>query len=373
LSDLTLLLLAAGDSSRFQSGVKKQWIRIGDQPLWEYVTNRFMERDLFADVIVTGHPEEVGYMRLHGDYNIVAGGSSRQASLQNALRDVRTPYVMVTDVARGCIDAGLVTRLIAAKESADCIVPALRVHDTVVYEERTIDRESLLRIQTPQLSKTEVLKAALDTDAAFTDESSAIVAFGGSRRFVDGDEAAHKLTTLADLATLECLGGPARTVLVGTGLDVHAFDTEGTMILGGVEIDHPVGFKAHSDGDVAIHALIDALLGAAGIGDIGMLFPDTDSAYEGIDSGLLLERTVMMLGRYGFAVANVDITIAAQTPKLSSYKEAMRRRLGSLLGLPPVRVSIKATTTEKLGFVGRKEGIAVMASATLTYMDWTQQ
>lgn len=372
MSDLTLILLAAGDSSRFQCGVKKQWIRIGDQPLWEFVTNRFIDSNLFAEVIVAGHPEEVDYMRLHGDYTVVAGGGSRQASLQNALRGVRTPYVMVTDVARGCIDGDLIARLIDAREQADCIVPVLKVHDTVVYEGRTIDRDSLLRIQTPQLSKSDVLKAALQTEEAFTDESSAVVAQGGSRHFVEGDEAAHKLTTLADLAALECLEGPSAVTLCGTGMDVHAFDTQGSMVLGGVAIDHPVGFKAHSDGDVAIHALIDALLGAAGIGDIGTLFPDTDDAYKGIDSGLLLERTVALLKRYGFGIVNADITVAAQTPRLSPYKEAMRRRLGDMLGLPPVRVGVKATTTEKLGFVGRKEGVAVLASATLNYMDWTQ-
>jgi len=144
------------------------------------------------------------------------------------------------------------------------------------------------------------------------------------------------------------------------------------MVLGGVKIDHPVGFKAHSDGDVALHALIDALLGAAGIGDIGMLFPDTDPAFEGIDSMLLLEKTFSLLKRYGFKVNNVDLSITAQTPRLSPYKDAMRRRIAEQLDLPPVRVGIKATTTEKLGFVGRKEGIAVFASATLTYLDWTQ-
>ena len=372
MSDLTLVLLAAGDSSRFQCGVKKQWIRVGSEPLWEFVTKRFIDTNLFTEVIVAGHPEEVDYMRLHGGYHIVAGGNSRQASLQHALRNVRTPYVMVTDVARGCIDRGLIERLVAARSNADCIVPALKIHDTVVYDGRTIDRDNLLRLQTPQLSRCDVLNRALATDETYTDESSAIVACGGTRHFVEGDDGAHKLTTLADLAALECLEGPSAITLSGTGLDVHAFDTEGTMVLGGVTIDHPVGFKAHSDGDVAIHALIDALLGAAGIGDIGMLFPDTDSAYKGIDSGLLLERTAEMLRRYGFGIVNADITIAAQTPRLSPYKEAMRRRLGSLLGLPPVRVGVKATTTEHLGFVGRKEGVAVTASCTINYMDWTQ-
>lgn len=311
-------------------------------------------------------------MKLHGDYTVVAGGKSRQASLRNALESVTTPYVMVSDVARGCIDTALIARLVNAKAEADSIVPVLNMHDTVVYEGNTIDRNALQRIQTPQLSRTEVLREALQSEEEFTDESSAIVAAGGTRRFVEGDERARKLTLLSDLAALECLDAPAETTLVGNGLDIHAFDTKGNMVLCGVAIDHPVGFKAHSDGDVAIHALIDALLGAAGIGDIGMLFPDSDPSYAGIDSALLLEETVLRLRRFGFDIVNVDITIAAQAPKLAPYKTQMRRRLGKLLGLPPVRVGVKATTTESLGFIGRKEGVAVQATATITYLDWTE-
>lgn len=372
MSDLTLILLAAGESRRFKAGVKKQWIRIGQEPLWQHVTNRFIESDLFAYVIIAAHPDEIDYMRLHGDYTIITGGPTRQTSLKNALKQVTTDYVMVSDVARGCIDAEVIERLIASKTEADCIVPALKVHDTVVYDGNTIDRDALLRIQTPQLSNTSILRQALSGAGEYTDESSAVVAAGGSRHFIDGDERAQKLTLLGDLAALECLKAPAQTQLSGGGLDVHAFDTSGQMVLCGVPIDHPVGFAAHSDGDVAVHALIDALLGAAGMGDIGMLFPDTDSAYENIDSTILLAETVSRLRRYGFGIVNVDLTIAAQTPRLATYKTAMRNRLSQVLGLPAVRVNVKATTTEKLGFIGRKEGVAVLANATLHYVDWTK-
>ncbi len=372
MSDLTLILLAAGASSRFGSEVKKQWIRIGDIPLWQFVTNRFTDDPLFADIVIAAHPEEADYMRQHGDYHIVVGGNSRQASLKAALEAVKTPYVMVSDVARGCIDMALVERLTAAREKADCIVPVLKIHDTVVHDGETVDRDALLRIQTPQLSRTAVLKKALETQTEYTDDSSAVVAAGGTRFFVPGDEKARKLTTLSDLAALECLQPPAPITLVGNGFDVHAFDTKGSMVLCGVPIEHPVGFKAHSDGDVAIHALIDALLGAAGMDDIGTLFPDSDDAYRGIDSTLLLERTCRRLRQYGFEPVNADITIAAQAPKLAKYKAAMRQTIARVAGLPPIRVNVKATTTERLGFVGREEGVAVLASATLKYMDWTQ-
>lgn len=372
MNAITLILLAAGNSSRFGNGVKKQWIRVGETPLWEFVTKRFIHSGHFADVIVVAHADEQAYMASHGDYTIVVGGETRQHSLRNALEHVNTEFVMVTDVARACIAPELIKRLIKTSHRADCIVPTLGVHDTVVYQGNTIDRNALQRVQTPQLSRAEVLQKALQTETEYTDESSAILAAGGTRHFIPGDARAHKLTTPEDLAALKCLSSPTRLSLIGNGLDVHAFDDEGTMVLGGVTLDHPHGFKAHSDGDVAIHALIDALLGAAGMEDIGTLFPDSDDAYRGIASTELLESVVTRLHRFGFEMVNADLTIAAQTPRLAPYKTAMRRTLASLLHLPPVRVNVKATTTESLGFVGRKEGVAVFATATLRYIDWTE-
>jgi len=280
---------------------------------------------------------------------------------------------MVSDIARACIDSELLYELIAHKENADCVVPYLHVNDTVVYQDKTINRDDVKRIQTPQLSKTDALKFALQNETEFTDESSAIVANGGTRFFIEGHDDAHKITRLSDLSTLPCLQKPSTATLSGNGFDVHAFEPDREMVLGGVKIDHvDFGFKAHSDGDVAIHALIDALLGAAGLGDIGMLFPDSDDAYKNIDSKELLRITVLKLKQFGFELINADITIAAETPRLSRYKKAMRTVLSDILHLPPSRMNIKATTTEKLGFIGRKEGVAVMASATLNYFDWTQ-
>lgn len=328
---------------------------------------------MFADIVITAHADETEIMKHYTDFTVVAGGQTRQQSLSNALSHVDTEYVMVTDIARACIDRALIERIAAHKGEADCIVPYLRVSDTVVLEDATVDRDKIKRIQTPQLSRTSILKKALGTAEEFTDESSAVVAAGGSRMFVEGDEGAAKITYLTDLAALPCLQGPAAVTLSGNGFDVHAFEEGRRMWLGGVEIDVPYGFKAHSDGDVAIHALIDALLGAAGLGDIGMLFPDTDSAYKDIDSKLLLERTVTRLHNCGYVVVNADVTIAAQAPRLAEYKDAMRRVLSGLLHIPASRMNVKATTTEKLGFVGRKEGVAVIATASLNYFDWTQK
>jgi len=370
LSDLTLILLAAGNSSRFKVPVKKQWLRIDHDPLWLYVTNRITQMGDFAKVIIVAHPDELSFMQSMCDHTIVAGGDSRQKSLQNALKHVETPYVLTSDIARSCVSDELLQRLIEAKEYADCIVPALSVNDTILYHNETINREQVKRIQTPQLSKTSTLIHALETHIDYTDESSAIVACGGTRHLVDGDILADKITHINDLAALQCLKSPSSAIFTGNGFDVHPFEEGKHMVLGGVQIDSPFGFLAHSDGDVAIHALIDALLGAACLGDIGMLFPDTDTAYKNADSKELLSQCVLKLHQFGFVILHADITIIAQTPKVSPYKEHMRRTLSTLLHLPLSRLNIKATTTEHLGFIGRKEGVGVLATASLHYFDW---
>jgi 2-C-methyl-D-erythritol 4-phosphate cytidylyltransferase/2-C-methyl-D-erythritol 2,4-cyclodiphosphate synthase len=370
LSDLTLILLAAGNSSRFKVPVKKQWLRIGHDPLWLYVTNRITEMGHFANVIIVTHPEELPFMQLMCDYTIIAGGESRQSSLRNAIKHIKTPYVLVSDIARSCVSNELVQRLINAKEMAECIVPVLNVNDTVLYHNETINRDYVKRIQTPQLSKTSILIQALETDIEYTDESSAIIALGGTRHLIEGDDHAHKITHIRDLSLLECLQSPSHAIFTGNGFDVHPFEEGKPMMLGGIEIDSPFGFMAHSDGDVAIHALIDALLGAACFGDIGMLFPDTDNAYKNADSKELLRQCVLKLHQFGFVILHADITIIAQTPKISPYKAQMRHLLSTLLHIPLSRVNIKATTTEHLGFIGRKEGVGVLATASLHYFDW---
>jgi 2-C-methyl-D-erythritol 4-phosphate cytidylyltransferase / 2-C-methyl-D-erythritol 2,4-cyclodiphosphate synthase len=371
LSDLTLVLLAAGNSSRFKVPVKKQWLRIGHDPLWFYVTNRIKESLPHSNIILVSHRDEIPFIQAMCDFQVVAGGATRQQSLKNALNFVETPYVMVSDIARACVSPSLIHRLLENKHQADCIVPAIGVSDTVVYRNDTIAREEVKRVQTPQLSRTEILRSALETPDEYTDESSAIVALGGTRYFINGDEGAAKLTFSDDTSSLECLSPPASLTFTGNGFDVHGFEEGKPMVLGGVTIESSFGFKAHSDGDVAIHALIDALLGAACLGDIGMLFPDTDPAYKNIDSKELLKVCVQKLHQFGFVISHADITVIAQTPKIAPYKDSMRRTLASIMLIPQSRVNVKATTTEHLGFIGRKEGLAVMASASVHYFDWT--
>lgn len=366
----TLVLLSAGNSSRFSMDVKKQWLRIGDDPLWHFVAKRLLKSGKFSKIVIVAAEDELVFMQNYADYCFVKGGSSRQESLKNALEEVESEFVLVSDIARACISDDLLERIMGHHRDCDSIVPYLNVTDTIVYENTTIDREKVKRVQTPQLSRVIALQNAFLHLDEFTDESSAIVAHGGSREFVLGDEEAHKITFAKDLNKLSCLDAPSKDIFSGTGFDVHAFEADTIMWLGGVEIESEFGFKAHSDGDVAIHALIDALLGAAGMGDIGMLFPDNDEQYKNIDSKELLAEVVRKIYNFGFVIVNVDITIAAQKPKIAKYKLQMRRVLGNILNIDTSRVNIKATTTEKLGFIGRGEGVGVMANANLKYFNW---
>jgi len=362
--DVTLIILSAGNSTRFDYDVKKQWLRIGKKPLWLFVADRFNEFFSFKKTIITANPKEKRLYEKMCDYEIVPGDKERQFSLKNALEKVKTEYVLVSDVARACVSKDIIYKLLNAK--ADCSAPFLKPVDTVVYEDKTIKRDKVKLIQTPQLSKTSLLKKALETDKIYTDERAAIESIGGKIEYIPGSEKLKKITYFADL-DLPCLKPPSNDIFTGNGYDTHKFENNKKMILGGIEIDVPYGLKAHSDGDVIIHSLIDALLGAAGYGDIGEFFPDTDETYKNADSTELLKKIINILKTTGFEIINADISIIAEKPKLKNYKTKIQRNLSKLLN---ATVNVKATTNEKMGFIGRNEGIAVISNATLKYKDW---
>jgi 2-C-methyl-D-erythritol 4-phosphate cytidylyltransferase/2-C-methyl-D-erythritol 2,4-cyclodiphosphate synthase len=372
LLDTTLIVLCAGNSTRFAMEPKKQWIRCDDVPLWLYVTKKLESYQKFEKIIIVAHQDELKYMQNFSDeYSFVAGGDERQNSIANGLQKVTSKYVMVTDVARCCIPKDVINRLYMNKEKADCIVPYLTSADTVVYENETMNREMIKLIQTPQLSLTSKLQEAMAQEKLFTDDSSAIKSIGGSVLYVEGSLQSIKLTFGEELSKVTCLPKPSKDFFVGTGLDIHPFVSGKKMFLGGVEIKSEFGFKAHSDGDVLIHSIIDALLGACGAGDIGEFFPDTDMKYKGVDSKILLQEIVKFIKNVGFRIVNVDVTILAQVPKINPYKIEIKKSLATLLGLPIYKVNIKATTGEELGFVGRKEGVMVQSVANLKYYDWS--
>ncbi|EAI7262024.1 bifunctional 2-C-methyl-D-erythritol 4-phosphate cytidylyltransferase/2-C-methyl-D-erythritol 2,4-cyclodiphosphate synthase [Campylobacter lari] len=366
--DISLIMLSAGESSRFNAPVKKQFLRLGEQPLWLYATKNLSSFYPFKQIVVTS--SNISYMKKFApEYKFVQGGTTRAQSLLNALSMVESEYVLVSDVARVLISKNLFNNIIENHDKADCITPVLKVSDTTIYAQEAIDRDKIKLIQTPQLSRTSMLKKALEQSSNFTDDSTAIQAIGGKIWYVQGDELAKKITFKEDLKSLN-LPKPSWDIFNGNGFDVHEFGEQRALLLGGVKVHENMGLKAHSDGDVLAHALIDALLGAAGLGDIGELFPDNDMQYKNADSMLLLQSAYTLVQNYGFELVNADITIIAQTPKMKDFKEAIAFNIAKTLKTTPNKINIKATTTEHLGFVGRKEGIAVLASVNLKYFDW---
>ena len=374
--DVTLIMLGAGSSSRFEMPVKKQWLRVGGDPLWLFAAKNLSSHYAFKEIIIASNEEK--YMsKFAPTHRFVKGGATRQESLKNALKLVQSEFVLVSDIARPMISAELFSRIMSGIQNADCVVPALKVPDTVYLGAGVVDREQIKLIQTPQLSRTAMLKSALESGQIYTDDSSAIAAAGGKIWYVQGDENARKITFKDDLSKICGLSAPSSEIYVGNGFDVHAFEEErkeGSFVtIGGEKIPFERNLKAHSDGDVAIHALIDAILGAAGLGDIGEHFPDTDDKFKGADSAMLLKEAYNLVRSVGFELINADITVIAEQPKLGKFKSAMEANIASALNLTPSRINVKATTTEKLGFTGRGEGIAATASASLKIYDWTQK
>ena len=371
MSDVTLIILCAGSSTRFGLPSKKQWLRINNEPLWLNVTKKLLSYHDFDKVIITSSADELSYMNnFSSEITFIQGGTTRQESIKNALQNVTTEHVMITDVARCCVPKSVILELLNNKNEAHCLVPVLNVSDTVVYNKETIDRDHVKLIQTPQLSNTKFLIESLQTSIDYTDDSSAIKANGGKIKYIQGSVESKKLTFASDLVDFTTLDAPSNNFFTGTGLDIHAFEDNKPMVLGGINIDSPFGFKAHSDGDVLIHSVIDALLGAAGAGDIGEFFPDTDAAYKNADSKELLSHIVQFIQSVGFEIINIDLTIIAQKPKINPHKMDIKFKMAQLLHIEPQFVNIKATTAEKLGFLGRSEGVAVQSIATLKYYDW---
>jgi ygbB family len=407
LKDISLILLAAGDSSRFELRVKKQWLRVGELPLWQYVAQSIARAHPFKKIIIAVNEEDVSYCeRLYAcslasargksaecgtseykfqskqggigcgadkcgsanlQFHFAPGGVNRQSSLKNALRLVESELVLVSDVARAQISPELISSLIRNLGGADCISPYLGVNDTTYLGERIVEREELRLIQTPQLSRTALLKKALEGSEIFTDDSAAVGSAGGRLEFIKGEAGALKITRASDLAALN-LKPCSRDIFCGTGYDVHALEKGAGIVLGGVQIPCEFALIAHSDGDVAIHALIDAICGAAMLGDIGELFPDSDAKFKGADSKELLRKVMRRVRGYGYELVNADITIIAQRPKIGAYKAQMQEVLSEILNC--ARVNVKATTTERLGFTGRSEGIAAQAAVNLKFYDW---
>lgn len=322
------------------------------------------ERGAFAEALSAAGLSVDGY---------ADGGDTRPQTVRNALAQLPEDcsVVLIHDGARPLLTPALACRVVQEASLHGSAIPALPVTDTVKevvagQPARTLDRETLRAVQTPQGFRTGDLLEAyrLAGDGDFTDDAAVLEAAGYPIHFVEGERTNIKLTTGEDLALAEALCNTG-TVRTGTGYDVHRLVEGRELILCGVSVPFDRGLLGHSDADVGAHAVIDALLGAAALGDIGTHFPDTDPAYRGADSLTLLRQTVRMLADQGFAPGNVDVTLVAQRPRLAPYVGQMRSNLAQASGLPIDCVSVKAKTNEGLGFEGRGEGISAHASATV--------
>ena len=369
------VVVAAGSGSR--AGGPKQWRLLGGRPVIRWSVEALLEAgaDEVVAVIPAGAESEAreALAGLAG-WRLVAGGASRADSVRNGLAALAAPGdrpVLVHDAARPLLSAAVIARCLRALDEADGALPALPVADSLRRESAglvagAVDRDGLWRAQTPQAFR---LKTLIDAWAGWpagepaTDEAAVVQRAGGRVRIVEGDPRLMKLTFPEDFAMAEALI-PRRT-RTGSGFDVHRWGPGDAVWLCGVEIPHDQTLIGHSDADAGLHALTDAILGAMGDGDIGDHFPPTDPQWKGASSDRFLVHAVERLHARGGRLVNVDVTLICERPKVKPHRQAMRERLAELLRLPLEAVSVKATTTEGLGFTGRGEGLAAQAIATV--------
>lgn len=377
------VVVAAGRGVRMGAAVNKVLLPLCGEPVIRHAVRAFCEADEIDGVVVVASADETEQMRaalcgLEKVCAIVPGGSTRQESVKNGLDALpkEARIALVHDGARPLISRELIARCIRQTEDCGSAVVCTPMTDTVKVEKdgcvvRTLDRSQLRAVQTPQCFFAGELKAAYEAAArdgvSVTDDASVMEHAGHSVHLLESSEVNFKLTTPEDLRRAEDIIGERkfmqRLPRTGFGYDVHKLVSGRRLILCGKEIPWEKGLDGHSDADVAVHALMDALLGAACLGDIGRLYPDNDPAFEGADSMKLLADVLRRVKNAGYAVVHADVTIVAQKPKLMPYMDEMRRNLEN--AMPGAQVNVKATTTERLGFEGRGEGISAQAVATI--------
>ena len=376
MDKVTALIVAAGSGSRLGGDVPKQFRKIGGKAVLAHAVDAMASHPRVGEVrVVIGAGQEAIAREALGNRDVgalVIGGRERAESVVNGLAAIDGEIVLVHDAARPFCPAEVVDRLLDALDNKNHgAVPVLPVSDTLAKGDAllggTVDRKRLLRVQTPQAFYREDLLYALEEAGKrlSTDESQVLVAAGLKVATVEGDAMLDKLTTFADFAVAERRLTANLVSRSGQGFDVHAFDGPGPVMMGGVAIAHERGLAGHSDADVVLHAITDALLGAAALGDIGEHFPPSDPQWKGASSDRFARHAASLIAERGGMIDHVDCTIICEAPKIGPHRAAIRTKVAAILGLAVEAVSIKATTTEKLGFTGRSEGIAAQAIATV--------
>jgi 2-C-methyl-D-erythritol 4-phosphate cytidylyltransferase/2-C-methyl-D-erythritol 2,4-cyclodiphosphate synthase len=372
------LLVAAGSGSRAGGGMPKQYRRLAGKPLLVHAVEGLERAGIGELRVVIGAGHEALYDEAVGGRPLPApiiGGAERQESVRNGLEALAAAggpeVVLIHDAARPFLPGAVLERLRTGLAEADGAVPVLPVVDTLARADGAlgdpVSRDGLVRVQTPQAFRFDAILAAHRSwrGAAATDDAQVARAAGLRVAAVTGDEALEKLTHRDDFDRAEERLARSLTSRTGLGFDVHAFAAGEALWLGGIRIPHDRGLKGHSDADVLLHALTDALLGAIGAGDIGDHFPPSDPQWRGAASSLFVEHARALVAARGGRIDHVDVTLICEAPRIGPHREAMRASVAALLRLAPARVSIKATTTERLGFTGRGEGMAAQAIATV--------
>lgn len=362
------LILCSGQSARF--GSDKLRLPLLGKPVWKWSADAFCDHPLIDEVVIVAHEgliDEIGI----AEYRVVLGGSTRQESALKGLRALDTEYVLIHDGARPAVKPDLIARIVDATKTYGAAVPVLPLTDTVKQFEgerlTTLDRSKLVRVQTPQGGRREeFLRAHAELLGAVTDDASLLEKIGINVSQIPGDHDNMKLTTEDDGERIQrTLGFPETRT--GLGYDVHAFasDPSRPLWLGGVQFEGETGLAGHSDADALLHAITDAILGAMGGGDIGQLFQNTDPRWKDMRSRKFVEAAVALASEQGWQLVHLDATVLAEAPKVMPRSHEIRSVIAEMTGLRTEDVSIKATTHEKLGAIGRGEGISAMAVATL--------
>ncbi len=372
------LIVAAGRGERAGGHIPKQYSRLLGRPILRWSIEA-LQRAGVEDIVVAIAPEHAEiFAAAVEDLSVrsVIGGATRTASVRAGLAALAdADIVLIHDAARPGLTPAIVVALTEALSAgAAGAAPGLPVADSLRRVDEAqrvvadVERDQLMRVQTPQAFRAEALRAAyaaIADDASFSDDLAVVRAHGGACVIVPGDARLMKLTYPEDFALLERIMGGERIVCVGNGVDAHRFGDGDHVTLCGVAIPHHKGLVGHSDADAGWHALVDAILGALGEGDIGAHFPPSDPQWKGADSERFLRHAVQLADAAGARILHVDVTLLCERPKIGPHRDRMRQRTAEVLGLPIERVSVKATTTERMGFIGREEGLAAQATATL--------
>ncbi|HEY1879496.1 MAG TPA: bifunctional 2-C-methyl-D-erythritol 4-phosphate cytidylyltransferase/2-C-methyl-D-erythritol 2,4-cyclodiphosphate synthase [Caulobacteraceae bacterium] len=375
--EFAAIIVAAGRGVR--AGGAKQWRDLGGKPMARWSLEALLMAGAQPVVVVVSTGDETAaaeaFAGLEG-WIAVAGGAERFDSVKAGLAALaadRPTAVLIHDAARPFLGASVISALVSALEDADGAIPVLPAVDTLKRNGSsgdlvTADRTGLMRAQTPQAFRFAALTeavAAWPQGETPTDDAQVMERAGGTVATTPGDPRLFKLTYPEDFAMAEALAAAPRRTRIGQGFDVHAFAPGDHVWLCGVRVEHGRSLAGHSDADVGLHALTDALLGALGEGDIGDHFPPTDPQWRGADSAVFLRHAAALVAARGARIVNVDVTLICEAPKVKPRRQAMRERIAELLDLPVEQVSVKATTTEGLGFAGRREGIAAQAVASV--------